>query len=109
MQSASVAKALLVRECDAGHLLCRTSLQPTHWIGVVDGLLKMSKDNADGTSVTYAGLPPGGWFSEGPLIKNCARTQGDNVARSQRGKSFVIHRLETSAGDSRHRVLEANH
>jgi CRP-like cAMP-binding protein len=29
----------------------------------------MSNDNADGGSVTYAGIPPGGWFGEGTVMK----------------------------------------
>jgi len=42
---------------------------PTYWFGVVEGLLKMSNDNADGGSVTYTGVPPGGWFGEGTVLK----------------------------------------
>ena len=29
----------------------------------------MSTDNAQGNTMTYAGLPPGGWFGEGTAIK----------------------------------------
>ena len=53
----------------AGDLVCRIGRPPTYWFGVVDGLLKMSNDNADGTSMTYSGLPPGGWFGEGTVLK----------------------------------------
>ena len=41
----------------------------TYWLGVVDGLLKMSTDSADGSTMTFAGLPPGGWFGEGTAVK----------------------------------------
>ena len=41
----------------------------TYWFGVVEGLLKMSSDNAQGTTMTFAGLPPGGWFGEGTALK----------------------------------------
>jgi CRP/FNR family cyclic AMP-dependent transcriptional regulator len=41
----------------------------TYWFGVVDGLLKMSNDSADGRPITFTGLPPGGWFGEGTLLK----------------------------------------
>ena len=44
----------------------------------------MSNDNADGTSMTYSGLPPGGWFGEGTVLKNEARRY-DVVALATRG------------------------
>jgi CRP-like cAMP-binding protein len=36
---------------------------------LVDGLLKMFADNADGASMTFTGVPPGGWFGEGTALK----------------------------------------
>ncbi len=64
----------------AGELLCRVGRPATYWFGVVDGLLKMSKDSdlthsatatrdAQSVPLTFAGLPPGGWFGEGTVIK----------------------------------------
>ena len=41
----------------------------TYWFGVIDGLLKMSNDTALGIPITFTGLPPGGWFGEGTVIK----------------------------------------
>ena len=41
----------------------------TYWFGVVDGLLKMSTETAEGQTITYSGLAPGGWFGEGTVIK----------------------------------------
>ncbi len=52
-----------------GDLVCRTGRQVTYWFGVVDGLLKMSSDTFDGQSMTFTGLPPGGWFGEGTALK----------------------------------------
>ncbi|MEJ8854936.1 Crp/Fnr family transcriptional regulator [Variovorax robiniae] len=61
--------AIAVAEAEPGDLVCRIGRAPTFWFGVVEGLLKMSNDNADGTSLTYSGLPPGGWFGEGTALK----------------------------------------
>ena len=61
--------AMVVSEAEPGDLVCRVGRPPTYWFGVVEGLLKMSNDNADGTSMTYSGLPPGGWFGEGTVMK----------------------------------------
>jgi CRP/FNR family cyclic AMP-dependent transcriptional regulator len=41
----------------------------TYWFGVVEGLLKMSSDNAQGQTMTFTGVPPGGWFGEGTALK----------------------------------------
>jgi hypothetical protein len=36
---------------------------------VVSGLLKMSSDNESGQTMTFTGVPPGGWFGEGTALK----------------------------------------
>ena len=60
---------LVVGEAEVGDLVCRVGRPPTYWFGVVEGLLKMSNDNADGSSVTHTGLSAGGWFGEGTAMK----------------------------------------
>ena len=52
-----------------GDLVCRTGRPVTYWFGVIDGLLKMSSDNVDGQTMTFTGVPPGGWFGEGTALK----------------------------------------
>ena len=61
--------ALLVGDATAGDYVCRVARPVTYWFGVVEGLLKMSSDTAQGQTMTYAGLPPGGWFGEGTALK----------------------------------------
>ncbi len=61
--------ALRISEAQPGDLICRVGRPVTYWFGVVDGLLKMSGENADGQTLTFAGLPPGGWFGEGTVLK----------------------------------------
>lgn len=53
----------------AGDYVCRLGRPVTYWFGVIEGLLKMSTDNAQGRTMTYSGLPPGGWFGEGTVLK----------------------------------------
>ena len=60
---------LRVAEVAAGELLCRVGRPVTFWFGVIDGLLKMSNDTAHGIPITFTGVPPGGWFGEGTLLK----------------------------------------
>ena len=52
-----------------GDLVCRIGRPVTYWFGVVEGLLKMSSDNVEGHTMTFTGVPPGGWFGEGTALK----------------------------------------
>jgi CRP/FNR family transcriptional regulator, cyclic AMP receptor protein len=52
-----------------GDYLCRVGRPVTYWFGVIEGLLKMSSENAQGQTMTFSGLPSGGWFGEGTAIK----------------------------------------
>ena len=61
--------SLLVGDASAGDYVCRVGKPVTYWFGVVEGLLKMSADSADGASMTFTGVPPGGWFGEGTALK----------------------------------------
>ena len=60
---------LRVSEAAPGDYVCRVGKPVTYWFGVVEGLLKMSADNAQGQTMTFTGLPPGGWFGEGTALK----------------------------------------
>jgi CRP-like cAMP-binding protein len=53
----------------AGELVCRVGRPVTYWFGLIDGLLKMSNDSALGMPITFTGVPPGGWFGEGTVLK----------------------------------------
>lgn len=61
--------ALVVGDAQVGDFVCRRGRPVTYWFGVVEGLLKMSTDNAQGQTMTFAGVPPGGWFGEGTAVK----------------------------------------
>lgn len=58
-----------VAEVDVGELLCRVGRPATFWFGVIEGLLKMSNDSPSGVPITFTGVPPGGWFGEGTVLK----------------------------------------
>lgn len=60
---------LKITDANSGDFLCRTGRPVTYWFGVVEGLLKMSADNAEGQTMTFTGVPPGGWFGEGTALK----------------------------------------
>lgn len=61
---------LRVLTVEPGELVCRVGRPVTYWFGVLDGLLKMSNDTAMGIPITFTGVPSGGWFGEGTVLKN---------------------------------------
>lgn len=63
------ASQIKVSDAQAGDYVCRIGRPVTYWFGVIEGLLKMSSETAQGHSVTFSGLPPGGWFGEGTVLK----------------------------------------
>lgn len=60
---------LVVGEVLPGEHVCRLGRPATYWFGVLHGLLKMSSNNKAGQTMTFLGVPPGGWFGEGTMIK----------------------------------------
>ncbi len=60
---------LRISEAAPGDVICRMGRPATYWFGVIDGLLKMSTDTAQGQTITYSGLTAGGWFGEGTAMK----------------------------------------
>jgi CRP/FNR family transcriptional regulator, cyclic AMP receptor protein len=64
-----VASDMQVAEAEPGEVLCRIGQPATLWLGVVEGLLKMSNDSAIGAPITFTGVPSGAWFGEGTLLK----------------------------------------
>lgn len=64
-----VAADIQVATAEPGELLCRIGRPATLWLGVVEGLLKMSNDSALGAPITFTGVPSGAWFGEGTLLK----------------------------------------
>lgn len=61
------------RRVPAGGYVARMGEPATHWIGLAEGLLKMSVTSADGKVSTLSGVSTAAWFGEGSLIKREAR------------------------------------
>ena len=60
---------IVVSDPQPGDSICRIGRPATFWFGVVEGLLKMSSDSPSGRTITFTGVPPGGWFGEGTVLK----------------------------------------
>lgn len=57
----------------AGTVICREGEPARHWVGVLDGLVKVDTVGADGRGTTFVGVASGGWVGEGSLLKHEAR------------------------------------
>ncbi len=64
-----IVPQLVVSDPQTGDLVCKVGKPVTYWFGVISGLLKMSSDNESGQTMTFTGVPPGGWFGEGTALK----------------------------------------
>ncbi len=72
-QMARVEADVVERFAPAGGYVCHKGEPVDHWIGVVDGLLKMSSVSPEGKTVTFTGMLTGGWFGEGSVLKTETR------------------------------------
>ena len=80
---------LKIADADPGEYICRIGRPVTYWFGVVDGLLKMSSDNAEGQTMTFTGVPPGGWFGEGTALKR--ETYRYNIQPLRKSRVAGLH------------------
>jgi CRP/FNR family cyclic AMP-dependent transcriptional regulator len=69
-----------------------------HWLGVVDGLGKMTMIGRDGRATTFVAVGTGAWFGEGSVIKMVPR-QYDGVALRNTELAFVPRKLFMSLLD----------
>jgi CRP-like cAMP-binding protein len=64
-----VRREAFARSYQAGATVCARGAPSLHWLGVVEGMLKVDTVSADGRSTTFAGVPSGAWFGEGAVLK----------------------------------------
>jgi CRP/FNR family transcriptional regulator, cyclic AMP receptor protein len=95
-----------------GGYVCRKGDMVEHWLGIIGGMVKMNNFSASGKSVTFTGVPPGGWFGEGSLLKH-EHLKYDAMAlrdsRIARMPSATFHwLLETSLPFTRFLLIQLN-
>jgi CRP-like cAMP-binding protein len=95
-----------------GGFVCRKGEALEYWIGIIDGLVKINNFSPSGKNVTFAGVPAGGWFGEGSLLKDEARKydgmalRDTRVARMPRATFDWL--LETSLPFNRFLLMQLN-
>ena len=95
-----------------GGFVCRKGEALETWVGIIDGLVKINNFSPGGKSVTFAGVPTGGWFGEGSLLKDQTRKydvmalRDTRVARMPRATFEWL--LETSLPFNRFLLMQLN-
>lgn len=107
-----VAAHLTVVDFPGGTVVCRRGDAVDAWVGVLDGLIKISNVSREGKAVTFAGVPTGGWFGEGSLLKQTPR-QYDVVALRDSRIAFMpratfLWLLDTSIPFNRFLLTQLN-
>ena len=69
-QLSRVKAGIVERKVAAGAHVCRKGEAVEHWIGIVEGLVKMTSLSSAGKLTTFTGVPAGAWFGEGSLLKD---------------------------------------
>jgi CRP/FNR family cyclic AMP-dependent transcriptional regulator len=95
-----------------GGFVCHKGETVENWIGIMSGMVKMNNFSPNGKSVTFSGVPPGGWFGEGSLLKNETRKYDAMAlrdARIARMPSATFHYLlDTSLPFTRFLLMQLN-
>lgn len=72
------------RRIEAGAFVCMKGEPVDHWMGVIDGLVKMASNWVTGKTTTFTGLTSGGWFGEGSMLKKETRKYDVMALRESR-------------------------
>ena len=107
-----VESETLTRHVPAGGFVCRKGEPVEYWIGVIDGLVKMTNLSADGKPTTFTGMPRGGWFGEGSLLKSEPRRYDVVALRDSEAaympKATFIRLLDSSIEFNRFLLIQLN-
>src|SRR5438132_13401208 len=101
-----------IRDVPVGGFVCRKGEAAEHWVGVLDGLVKIVSVSPEGKSVSFIAVPTGGWFGEGALLKNERRLYDgialrDSVIALVPRNTFMLL-LDTSVAFNRFLLIQLN-
>ncbi len=69
-QHAATVALIRLKSYRQGEYICHRGDAASEWFGVCRGLVKSMNMSASGKVATLTGVPVGGWFGEGSLLKN---------------------------------------
>jgi CRP/FNR family transcriptional regulator, cyclic AMP receptor protein len=111
-QRERVAAETQVRDFAAGAFVCRKGEPVEHWIGVIDGLVKMTSVGPSGKTTTFTGVTSGGWFGEGSILRDRIRKYDIETLRASRmalmPRATFTWLLDTDIGFNRFLLMQLN-
>jgi CRP-like cAMP-binding protein len=111
-QRARIEAETLVKEVPSGAFVCRKGDPVENWVGVIDGLVKMTSVSPEGKSTTFLGVTSGGWFGEGSLLKDATRKYDIVALRATRlammPRPTFLWLLDTDIGFNRFLLMQLN-
>lgn len=111
-QRERVKRVTTVREYAQGDYVSHKGELAEHWLGVVEGIIKITTVSPSGKSVTFTGVPEGGWFGEGAVLKKEIRKY--DVMALRRSRIAFVPRdtfqwlLDTSLPFTRFLLMQFN-
>lgn len=109
---ARVVAEMTIRDIGAGGYVIQKGRPVTDWVGLIDGLVKMSSVSPQGKTITFAGIAPGGWFGEGSLLKDSHWKYDAIAIRASRiacvPRAAFMRLLETSIAFNRFLLEQLN-
>lgn len=81
---ARVRQDAFERQFPAGAVVCHRGTPADHWLGVIEGLVKVDTVSRDGRPTTFAGVPAGAWFGEGAVLRSDPRPYSVVAVRDSR-------------------------
>ncbi len=111
-QLSVVMDSLQVKEFKPGELVVSKGEAVTAWVGILAGLVKINSVSHDGKTVTFTGVPAGGWLGEGSLLKSEPRKY-DVVSIRKSTVAFMPKRvfqqlLDTSISFNQFLLMQLN-
>ena len=96
----------------ANAYVCHKGEPVDHWIGVIEGLVKICNYSFEGKAMSFSGIPAGGWFGEGSLLKAEVRRY-DGLALQDSRIAFLNQKtfqwlLDHSIGFNRFLLVQLN-
>ena len=107
-----VASEIIEKQIASGGYVCKKGEAVTNWIGVIDGLVKMSNLSTEGKLTTLTGVATGGWFGEGSMLKDEPRRYDIMALRDSRvafmPRATFKQLLDTNLGFNRFLLVQLN-
>lgn len=100
------------RSVDAGTVIWSAGSPVDHWLGIIEGLVKLTTWSAEGRSLILMGYAEGAWFGEGSLLRDTPRQYEIMALRKTRiamiPRSVFAWLMETSLPFSRFVATQLN-